>query len=430
MPPILPISRRRVLAGTGLALTCLTLPARAQPPAGTADGLRLIRAHPHTATLPDQAPMAIWGYDGRVPGPTLRVKRGEELRVRLLNDLPEPTAIHWHGVRLPNAMDGVPHLTQPPVPPGGRFDYLFRPPDAGTFWYRPGGNAAAQIARGLRGVLIVEERTPIAVDREVLLALEDWPLAPDRMAGHRRPVTVNGAHAFELSVRPNDRLRVRLINATVARALALRIERHAPLVMAIDGQPAEPFLAREGRVALGPGNRIDLFVDMPLGSGERASILLEDAGAERPIVSLVYAGEAARAAPLPEPRPLPPNPLPDRLDLRGALRHDLSLDTFAPLPAPLHERPPLFTVRRGRSVVLAIGNRGGLNQTVHVHGHHARLLDRLDDGWKPYWLDSLTVPARQTDRIAFLADNPGKWLIEVQALADARGPTAAWFAVA
>ena len=68
----------------------------------------------------------IWSYDGAVPGPTLRLKRGEELRVRLVNELPEPTTIHWHGVRLPNSMDGVPHLTQPPVAPGASFDYRFR----------------------------------------------------------------------------------------------------------------------------------------------------------------------------------------------------------------------------------------------------------------------------------------------------------------
>ena len=107
----------------------------------------------------------------------LRIKRGEELRIRLINDLPEPTTLHWHGVRLPNAMDGVPDLTQPPITPGKSFDYRFRPPDAGTFWYRPAGNAAAQIGRGLRGALIVEESAPVSVDRDVLLVFEDWPFA-------------------------------------------------------------------------------------------------------------------------------------------------------------------------------------------------------------------------------------------------------------
>jgi FtsP/CotA-like multicopper oxidase with cupredoxin domain len=423
------MSRRHVLAG--LAVSFLDLPALAQPQGVGPDGFRFLRAYQYTTTLPGAGSTAIWGFDGTTPGtapetatgPALRVKRGEELRIRLINDLPDPTALHWHGVRLPNAMDGVPDLTQPPIAPGRSFDYRFRPPDAGTFWYRPAGNAAAQIGRGLRGALIVEESAPVAVDRDLLLVFEDWPLAPTT------PLTLNGAQEVPFAVRTNERLRLRLINATLARGLVLRIERHAARVMAIDGQPAEPFLARDGRVALAPGNRADVFVDMLLARGERATILLEEAGAQRAIARFDYGGEPARATALSEAPPLPSSGLPERLDLRSASRHDVQLDAFVALPAPVHERAPVFSVRRGRVVVLALGNRTELTQTVHLHGHHVRLLDRLDDGWKPYWLDTLTIAARQTDRIAFLADNPGKWLIEAQALNDKRPRTAAWFAV-
>jgi FtsP/CotA-like multicopper oxidase with cupredoxin domain len=415
------MSRRQVLAS--LAVSSLDLPAFAQPQGGSQDGFRTLRAYQNTIALPNGGSTAVWSFDGTATGPALRIKRGEELRIRLINDLPEPTALHWHGVRVANAMDGVPDLTQPPIAPGKSFDYRFRPPDAGTFWYRPAGNAAAQTGRGLRGALVVEESAPVAVDRDVLLVFEDWPFAA------ATPLTVNGAADAPLAVRTNERLRLRLINATVARALVLRIERHAPRVMAIDGQPAEPFLARDGRVALAPGNRADVFMDMLLDRGERATILLEEAGAQRVIARFDYGGEPARATPLAEAPPLPPNALPERLDLRSASRHDVPLDGFVALPAPVHERAPVFSVRRGRVVVLALGNRTELTQTVHLHGHHMRLLDRLDDGWKPYWLDTLTIPARQTDRVAFLADNPGKWLIEAQALNDKRPRTAAWFAV-
>jgi FtsP/CotA-like multicopper oxidase with cupredoxin domain len=415
------ISRRHVLAG--LAVSFLDLPALAQPQGGSPDGFRSLRAYPYTTALPGAGSTDIWGFDGTATGPALRIKRGEELRIRLINDLPDPTALHWQGVRLPNAMDGVPDLTQPPIAPGRSFDYRFRPPDAGTFWYRPAANAAAQIGRGLRGALIVEESAPVAVDRDLLLVFEDWPLAPTT------PLTLNGAQDVPFAVRTNERLRLRLINATLARGLVLRIERHAARVMAIDGQPAEPFLARDGRVALAPGNRADVFIDMLLARGERATIVLEEAGAQRAIARFDYGGEPARATPLSEAPPLPSNGLPERLDLRSASRHDVQLDAFVALPAPVHERAPVFSVRRGRVVVLALGNRTELTQTVHLHGHHVRLLDRLDDGWKPYWLDTLTIAARQTDRIAFLADNPGKWLIEAQALNDKRPRTAAWFAV-
>src|SRR5262249_15322272 len=194
MLPSPALSRRRLLAG--LAVTCVRVPAFAQ--GAPADGFHTLRAYQNTTTLPGRGPTPIWRYDGI--GPALRVKRGEELRIRLINDLPDPTAIHWHGVRLPNAVDGVPHLTQAPVAPGSSFDYRFRPPDAGTFWFRPAGNASAQMGRGLRGALIVEETTPVAVDHDLLLLLEDWPGAA---------VTVNGAADVELAVRANERLRLR-----------------------------------------------------------------------------------------------------------------------------------------------------------------------------------------------------------------------------
>ena len=196
------ISRRHVLAG--LAVSTLDLPAFAQPQGGSQNGFRVLRAYFNTITLPDGGSTAVWGFDGTAPatasGPALRIKRGEDLRIRLINDLPEPTALHWHGVRLPNAMDGVPDLTQPPITPGKSFDYRFRPPDAGTFWYRPAGNAAAQIGRGLRGALVVEESAPVPVDRDVLLVFEDWPLAP------ATPLTINGAADVPLAVRTNERL--------------------------------------------------------------------------------------------------------------------------------------------------------------------------------------------------------------------------------
>ena len=119
--------------------------ARAQT---ASDAFRLLRAHPAGASASGADPAL--RYDGSLPGPTLRAKRGEELRVRLVNALAEPTGVHWHGVRLPNAMDGAPPLTQPAVEPGASFDYRFRPPDAGTFWYHaasPPRSIEASMAR-------------------------------------------------------------------------------------------------------------------------------------------------------------------------------------------------------------------------------------------------------------------------------------------
>ena len=117
----------------------------------------------------------VWCYDGNVPGPEIRVRQGDRLRVVLDNALGEDTTIHWHGLRLPNAMDGVPDVTQPPVHPGETFAYEFDAVDAGTFWYHPHANSLEQVARGLYGVLVVEEREPaLRVDRDVTWVLDDW----------------------------------------------------------------------------------------------------------------------------------------------------------------------------------------------------------------------------------------------------------------
>jgi FtsP/CotA-like multicopper oxidase with cupredoxin domain len=407
------LSRRELLAAAGTA--CLGSRLQAEP---ASDGARILRALPRAALANGETYASLQGYDGMVPGPTLRVKRGDELRVRLANELAESTAIHWHGVRVANAMDGVPELTQAPVAPGAGFDYRVQAPDAGTFWYH--AHSAAQVDQGLHGALIVEEPERIDVDRDIVLVLG----SPGGAAG--APIRVNGAIRPDIPIKTGERLRLRLINASSARGLSLKLEDHAVWVMAIDGQPAEPFLARDSRIALGPGNRADLFVDAIRNAGTAATIL---AGArdELPIARLVYeSGGNVRSAPRPEPRPLPPNPLPSRIDLKGSLREELTLGVAKPLDP---NGAPLFAVRRGRAVTLAIRNSSGQPQAVHVHGHSFRLLDRLDDGWAPYWLDTLVAGAR-TERIAFVADNPGKWLIECRMLERRDTDTAVWFAVA
>ena len=469
------LSRRHVVAGAGVAVAGALLPARPRAEPGP-DGFHVIRARTGTAALRGEGQPAtpIWGYQGVVPGPTLRVKRGEEVRVRLVNDLPEPTVVHWHGVRLPNAMDGVPHLTQPPIAPGASFDYRFRAPDAGTFWYHSHLYSSEQLERGLYGVLIVEEPAPVAVDRDIVLVLDDWRLTSEgkldeasfrslhdaahdgRIGAH---LTVNSSPSLDIPVRTNERLRLRLVNAANARVLRLRFERHATWVMAIDGQPAEPFLARNSRVTLGPGNRMDVFIDAALEAGASAPIMVEDRTGDVALGRFAYErAEPARPQRLAQPAPLPPNPLPERLDLKGALRIDAPLDggmmsalmaarmrggdvpghgidprarvwTLAGFASSGHDGPPLFTVKRRRVVVLTFDNRTAFPHAMHIHGHHFRLLDRLDDGWKPYWLDTVTVAARQTDRIAFLADNPGKWMIHCHMLEHQETGMAAWFEV-
>jgi FtsP/CotA-like multicopper oxidase with cupredoxin domain len=328
------------------------------------------------------------------PGPTLHARRGEEMKVRFVNGLAEPSALHWRGVRIANAMDGVPGLTQQPVAPGASLDYRFVVPDAGTFCYGPPLTAGGKAMPGPRGALLVAEPGGVAADRDVLLFVDD---------------TLEAPLARDIAVKANERLRLRLVNAGPARMLAVRIDRHPARVMAVDGQPAEPFPVRDARVVLAPGNRLDLFVDMVLNPGEEATILAGRGHAETPLARLVYAKDsAARSGILADPAPLPPNGLPAKMDFRAARRLDLPLDAAAAAAGPL------FRVARGGTVMLGLVNRAERARAVHVHGHAFRLLDRLDDGWKPFWLDTTVVASRETARIAFVADNPGRWAIDIQ----------------
>lgn len=442
----------------------LRAPAWAQPAEAEVapDGYRVLRARaapgqPAGAEAPS-APA--WSFDGGVPGPLLRVTRGKELKVRLVNELPQPLVLHWHGVRLPNLMDGAPGLTQQPVLPGARFDYRFVPPDAGTYWYRASPFAAP--GHGLHGALIVDEPDPPSVDQDLMLVFDSRPVMPadpgrpptGPASTASEPLTVNGRSTLDLPVRAGERVRLRLLNASGTRLLAVRIDQHRPVVMAIDGQPAEPFAARDARVVLGPGNRTDLFVDMSLAAGAAAAIIAETATASATVARLVYQDAAApRPQPRAELKGLPPNPLPARMDFARALRLDLPVDPAALRPAvrqpargaPEGARatiwstgdgsgaeafgPALFSLKRGRTVMLAFTNGLRLPHAVHVHGHSVRLLDNLDDGWKPYWLDTIVVMPEQTARVAFVADNPGRWLIECQRLEQPEKPMAAWFEV-
>jgi FtsP/CotA-like multicopper oxidase with cupredoxin domain len=392
------------------------------------------------ALRPGAPDTPIWSLQGPTPDPGFRSKRGDELEITFQNELPVPAVLNWRGI------DGVPAAeplaARVPLAPGAKESFVVPLRYSGTFLcdLRLLGDGQPR-PLGARA-LVVQESDPITVDRDEMLLIEDWRLRPDGTAitpgidpKDAMPVyTVNGLTMPDIRLRPHERLRFRFINGCQRNVIALKIEAHDVRVMAIDSQPAEPFLARGGTLVLAPGTRVDALLDAALPPGSTSSILLHDGREARPLARLVASNEPPlRDAPLPAAPPLPSNGLPAQLDLKNALRVDLTLGgppadwvtpaNFASAAAPA------FRVRAGRTVVLALTNRGNIAEIFHLHGHHFRLLDRLDDGWKPYWLDTLAIDSGQTQRIALSAEYGGRWLMEAVATDWAAPRLVRWYSV-
>lgn len=418
----------------------------------------------------------VWAYNGTVPGPEIRARQGDRLRVLVENGLSEETTVHWHGVRLPNAMDGVPHVTQPPIGPGESFLYDFVLPDAGTYWYHPHANSAAQLGRGLYGALIVEEASPIPVDRDLTWVLSDFRLTQDGAisgdfanmmdASHAgrigNTITINGAMPEGFAVRAGERLRLRLINAANARIFSLGFEQHRPWVVALDGQPIDPHEPENGRVELGPGMRADLILDMSGDPDQRYGVV-DGANRRRRyrLVEFVYSPQTPLRRPAWDPPTrLADNPLSEPT-LRGAERHLIELNggmmnprmmrgtqpgsgpggggmmggpgmmggggmtgmrqgavwTINGVAAMGHRHEPLLTLRRGRSYVFEIINDSAWHHPMHLHGLVFRVLTRNGQpvARKP-WRDTVLMEPGEKAEIAFVADNPGEWMLHCHIL--------------
>ena len=432
------LDRRELVAGLGaLALG----PAMARIAAAQGRPSLMLQAKAGIIALrPGEANTPIWSLSGPTPGRDFSFERGDELEITLGNELPEPTVLNWHG------LDGVPAAepltARPPLTAGAKETFVIPLRHAGTLMgdlrLLGDGQARPLPARAW----VVRENEAVAVDRDEIFLVEDWRLRPDGTAiapgidpKDSTPLyTVNGLMTPDIPTRLHERLRFRFINACQRNVIALKIEGHEVRVMALDSRPAEPFLARGGALMLAPGSRVDAFVDATAPLGSTSTILLHDGKESRPIARLVAAKEPPlRDAALPPAPPLPSSGLPNQLELKNALRIDLTLggsqtDWLTPAGFARLD-PPAFRAKAGRTVVLALTNRGNTPEVFHLHGHHFRLLDRLDDGWKPFWLDTLATEPGQTQRIAFAAEYAGHWLIETMAADWAAPRLVRWYSV-
>ncbi|WP_299755690.1 multicopper oxidase domain-containing protein, partial [uncultured Boseongicola sp.] len=259
------LDRRTFILSTGAALTL--------PQVGLSSPSVLRAEQVKAQILPEgDGATDMLGYNGSTPGPELRVRQGDTLALRFDNKTNEGSSVHWHGIRLENAMDGVPGLTQPLVEPGESFDYRFKTLDAGTFWYHSHNRSWEQVAKGLYGPLIVEEANPPRVDHDITVMLDDWRIEETGALVGGFGNMHDFSHAGRMgnyakilpsqdSVRLGDRIRLRLINTATARIFPIRIEGLSAQVVALDGMPlAKPRLLEDFQIA--PAQRVDLIGDV------------------------------------------------------------------------------------------------------------------------------------------------------------------------
>ncbi len=440
-------TRRRLLAGIGgtALLTPLSGFAQQQP---AEPPLRTVTAAPAKTRL-RPAPAAeteIWAFDGTTPAPTLRIKQGGTLRFKLENKTAAPLGLHLYGLRGEAVRDGVGGFSQPPIAPGESAEIRLMPPDSGTLLYRPLvlGASSEPSGRGLSGLVIVEEKELPPVDLDLPVLVSDWLIGDDQSiqpfvlqsnasasAGRLGSwLTVNGRSPPQtITARPGARIRLRLANACNARIMRLRFDGGKAVVIAVDSQPTETFEPVRAQLPFAPGTRYDVILDLPEEAGASASVTALIGGG-LPLVRIVTEGpkQAPPSAP-PAPRPNPT--LPAAVRMQDATRAEIVVEGGAKLAEEKLDftgvdlaRPwrvnggvgsldgkPLFSVKRGTPIVIAIDNRTSFIQPFHVHGHSFRLLHPLDDGWEAYFLDTVQIPERKKLHIAFIADNSGRWLI-------------------
>ena len=412
-------------------------------------GFRL-RAEPVTARLlPDgQGVTRMLGFNGSTPGPEIRARQGGRVAVAFENGIDAASAIHWHGIHIDNAMDGVPGLTQAAVEPGEMFDYAFDVSHPGTYWYHSHERSWEQVAKGLYGPLIIEERDPPRVDHDITVVIDDWRLTRNGELhanfGNRHDFSHDGrignfarALVSREAVRRGDRVRLRLINTATARIFPVRISGGAGKVVAHDGMPLaspEPL----GELVLAPAQRTDVILDV----AEPVTFALLTR--REPYELGKIEAEGANPAPVKTPiAPLPPHaaPAPDRkkarrltLAMQGGAMSRMGMtgmmrggDFWAFNGRSGLPRAPWRRFERGETALITMQNDTAFPHGIHIHGHHFYELD--ENGAPGHYRDTTLVDPRRRRDVLCVFDNPGKWLIHCHTLAHQASGMKTWVEV-
>jgi FtsP/CotA-like multicopper oxidase with cupredoxin domain len=338
--------------------------------------------------------------NGTTPGPTIRAQRGQLIEVRLTNkNIAEGVTLHWHGVDVPNAEDGVAGVTQNAVLPTASFTYRFVAEDAGTFWYHSHQVSHEQVRQGLFGALVIERPGSVSADAVVVAHTYDSVRtingrpADLRLAGHPRRLRVVNTDNSTLDIWSSAAFRI----------------------AAIDGRDiASPGTVRGQRLRLAAGGRADLEVigaQARVQIGAETAVLLGDAPAKAAqpaeVVDLMSYGSGSQPQSLGAP---------DRTFKYAIGRRPGFLDGqpgfWWTVNSHMGADVPMFMVREGEVVAFHLKNNSGEDHPMHLHGHHA-LVTRFNDEnsvGSPIWVDSLDLEPGDSATIVFRADNPGIWL--------------------
>ena len=385
----------------------------------------------------------VWTYNGGLPGPLIRARRGDRVIVHFSNSLPQPTTVHWHGVQVPIEMDGVPGVSQPAVEPGGAFKYDFVVPDAGLFWYHPHVMSAAQVGFGLYGPLLVTDPDdPVKVADELVIVLSDMAIDDN---GKQHPadsggllgallgregnhVLVNGKVRPRVTVRDGALQRWRIVNAAKSRYFELVLGDGQPFeLIGVDGGHME-YSVKRWTIVLGPGERADVLVAPRLG-GQNVTLITNPfnrgyGSTEYRSAEDLIVFEPARMPSVPQAElPKVTRNIP-AMSAKGAtpIALDLVMTKANGISGFALEGGPFW---RNSSVRAAVGdkqlwtitNKAIWAHPIHLHGFFFQEVDEKGVPLSPRaWKDTIHVPVDATKRFLVTFDRRGSWMFHCHIL--------------
>ncbi len=389
------------------------------PRDGTPDRKFTLTAEKKTVTLSSGQQVNAWTYNGQIPGPELRMKQGELVEVTLINrDIEDGATIHWHGLDVPNAEDGVAGATQDAVMPGEQHVYRFVAEQTGTFWYHSHQVSQEAVEKGLFGTLIVDPKTPIGAspEEDVTVITHVWDGAGMSIGDN------NGIQRKKVTL--GTPVRIRLINTQDWVRQKYVLTGTVFQVAAIDGTELNgPGKLEDTHLMLTTGGRVDLTFIMPdrpvflsVGGNKKLGILLSrDGSGDIPDIPKTTAFDPAHYGTKKEM----PFDLNSDFDREFELILDNKLgfyngrfDSLYTLNGEVFPNAPMFMVQEGDLVKTTIVNRGAVDHPMHLHGHHMLVLSHNGEPVteSPWYSDTLDVVPGDTYEVGFIADNPGLWM--------------------